>query len=72
LGFFLINKQYAVRDITETDMEPADFSFGQKMTEDIFVLLYGNQSYDGSRIKYSPCAHLAADQPFWELVQVQE
>lgn len=53
-------------------MKPADFLFGQTLTEDIFILLYGNQSYDGSRIKYSPCAHLAADLPFWDFVQVQE
>lgn len=53
-------------------MKPADFSFGQTLTEDIFILLYGNQSYDGSRIKYSPCAHLAADLPFWDFVQVQK
>lgn len=45
----------------KTDRKIADFQFGQELTENVFFLLCGNQCYDGSKIKYSECVHLAID-----------
>lgn len=54
----------------ETDMRPADFALGQDLTVHIF-LLYGNQSCDGTKIKYSTCVHLAADRPFQDNAEIR-
>lgn len=53
----------------ETDMKIGDSQFGQELTKNVFFLLCGNQSYDGSKIKYSACVHLATDRPFWDSAQ---
>lgn len=56
----------------KTDRTIGEFQFGQELTENVFFLWCGNQCYDGSKIKYSACVHLATDQPFWDLSQMQE
>lgn len=56
----------------ETDRKIGDFQFGQELTENVFFLLCGNQCYDGSKIKYSACVHLATDWLFWDSSQMEE
>lgn len=48
-------------DDKEADRKIGDFKFGQELTENVFFLLCGSQCYDGSKIKYSSCVHLATD-----------
>lgn len=57
--------------VMQKDTKIGDFQFGQELTENVFFLLCGNQSYDDSKIKYSPCVHLAIDWPFWDSTQIQ-